>query len=390
MAERHRRDERAEPDARRLAAERGERHPRVGRARARVALADAHVVVGTEERVESQLLGEPGDREQLVVGRALLRLGEDAQPHGREATRSHAPRVVAAASPRGDAARPHACSAVVLNVDHWPALDRPLMIVALSGLGRRGRGGRGRGHGPARAARPTRIRSRRSTSPTSSTCSRPGRPRDFAEGGMRVIDWPEIQFVAGRAGRDIVARARSRAVAALAGASRPRSSKSRAGSASSRRVTLGGMPALVSHRQSVARARDRDQPFARAGGRSVASRLRRARPARRRSCSTRSAPPGSRASGCGCRCRSTSRDRRRRPRCGRCSRASSSCTALDLRLPSARRARRRVLATASRKGSTARPDVKEIVDRLDRDAPAPSGDELVGEIERFLRSQPEE
>ena len=82
MAERHRRDERAEPDPRRLAAERGERHPRVGRPRARVALADAHVVVGAEERVEPELLGEPGDREQLVVGRALLGLGEDPQPHG--------------------------------------------------------------------------------------------------------------------------------------------------------------------------------------------------------------------------------------------------------------------------------------------------------------------
>ena len=55
--ERHRRDERAEPDARRLAAERGERHPRVGRARPGRTLADAEVVVGAEERVEAELLG---------------------------------------------------------------------------------------------------------------------------------------------------------------------------------------------------------------------------------------------------------------------------------------------------------------------------------------------
>ena len=82
-AERHRRHERAEPDARRLAAERGERHPRVGRARAGSALADALVVVGPEERVEAELLGRLGDREQLVVRRALLRFGEDSQLHRR-------------------------------------------------------------------------------------------------------------------------------------------------------------------------------------------------------------------------------------------------------------------------------------------------------------------
>jgi hypothetical protein len=41
-------------------------------------------------------------------------------------------------------------------------------------------------------------------------------------------------------------------------------------------------------------------------------------------------------------------------------------------------------------GLAARPDVKDIVDRLDRDTPPPSGGELVDEIEKFLRSQSEE
>ena len=43
------------------------------------ALADALVVIGPEERVEAEPLGALRDREQLVVGRALLGLGEDAQ-----------------------------------------------------------------------------------------------------------------------------------------------------------------------------------------------------------------------------------------------------------------------------------------------------------------------
>ena len=92
---------------------------------------------------------------------------------------------------------------------------------------------------------------------------------------------------------------------------------------------------------------------------------------------------------CGCRCRSTSRVRRRRPRCGHCSPVSSSCTGSICVSKRSTHAPTRI-ATAVEEGLAPRPDVKAIVDRLDRDAPAPSGDELVGEIERFLRSQPEE
>ncbi len=55
----------------------GEGHPGVGRTRPGLALADALVVVGTEERVEAEPLGALRDGRQLVVGRTLLRLGED-------------------------------------------------------------------------------------------------------------------------------------------------------------------------------------------------------------------------------------------------------------------------------------------------------------------------
>ncbi len=74
----HRGHQGAEPDTCGLTADRGERHPRVGGTRSRRALTDALVVVGAEERVEAEALGPQRDGEQLVVGRALLGLGEDA------------------------------------------------------------------------------------------------------------------------------------------------------------------------------------------------------------------------------------------------------------------------------------------------------------------------
>src|SRR4249919_679289 len=72
----------------------------------------------------------------------------------------------------------------------------------------------------------------------------------FAEGGLRVIDWPEIQLVSGRIGRDVVLvhgpepSLRWPAVAAeIVDAAR------RLGVVDA--VTLAGMPALVSHRHAL-------------------------------------------------------------------------------------------------------------------------------------------
>src|SRR5581483_11436221 len=79
--ERDRRHERAEPDARGVAREPGERDPRVGRAGKRVARAHPGVVIGTEEGVETEFLAQPGDGELLVVRRALLRFDEDPEAH---------------------------------------------------------------------------------------------------------------------------------------------------------------------------------------------------------------------------------------------------------------------------------------------------------------------
>ena len=43
--------------------------------------AHREVVVGAEEGVEAELLGGSGDGEQVVVGGALLGLGEDPEVH---------------------------------------------------------------------------------------------------------------------------------------------------------------------------------------------------------------------------------------------------------------------------------------------------------------------
>src|SRR5690606_35357687 len=80
QAERRAGDQRAEPDRGGLAGEAGQRDPGVARPGLAVA-AHGEVVVGAEERIEPQQLALLGDREEVVVGGALLGLGEDAQSH---------------------------------------------------------------------------------------------------------------------------------------------------------------------------------------------------------------------------------------------------------------------------------------------------------------------
>ncbi len=209
----------------------------------------------------------------------------------------------------------------------------------------------------------------------------------FAEGGIRVIVWPEIQIVSGRAGRDIVlvhgpepslqwpgVAAEIVEVAQQVGAVEG--------------VTLGGMPALVSHRQSL-------PVLATATSRSLAQEVGPLRP-------DYAGPTGAQtivqhalgAAGVPCTglwvqvpqyvagSPSPTAVRELLARLVELYRLDLRFQALDARADAYR--------DRVEEGLESRPDVKAIVDRLDRDAPAPSGDELVGEIERFLRSQPEE
>jgi hypothetical protein len=79
-SERHRRDERPQPDPLGVAGQAGEHRPGVGRgqpARPREAL----VVVRSEERLEARGLGPARDRQLLVVGQPLLGLGHQGEAH---------------------------------------------------------------------------------------------------------------------------------------------------------------------------------------------------------------------------------------------------------------------------------------------------------------------
>ena len=82
MPERRRGHEGAEPDAAGVAREAREGGPGIRRTRQRIGVAHREEVVGAEPAVEAEALGGGGLRELVVVARALLRLGEDAQLHG--------------------------------------------------------------------------------------------------------------------------------------------------------------------------------------------------------------------------------------------------------------------------------------------------------------------
>jgi hypothetical protein len=274
----------------------------------------------------------------------------------------------------------------VLTVDHWPTLDRPLMVVALSGWVDAGVAGEGAIHALLEQCTDsddfatldlTDLLDLQQTRPTAR----------FVEGGLRVIDWPHLQFVAGRAGRDIVVvrgpepSLRWRAVAGeIVEAAR------RLGVIDA--VTLGGMPALVSHRRSL-------PVLATATTRSLAQESGPLRP-------DYAGPTGMQtivqhalgAAGIPCVGLWV-----QVPQYVAGSPSPPAVRALLARLAEGHRldlhlhdldTRTDAYLNRVEEGLSARPDVKEIVDRLDRESPRVESDELVDEIERFLRSQSEE
>ena len=80
VPERHRTDEAPEPDRRRLAGETREDRPGVRRRAVGVAR-EVGVVVAPEEGLEPEALGQPGDRQLVVVAQALLRLDHQREAH---------------------------------------------------------------------------------------------------------------------------------------------------------------------------------------------------------------------------------------------------------------------------------------------------------------------
>ena len=259
------------------------------------------------------------------------------------------------------------------------------MVVALTGLGRRRARGRGHDRRARASSSPTPTSSRRSISPISWTSSRPGRPRAGPTTAMRVIDWPSITFVAGRA------RA---ATSSLVAGPEP----------SLRWPTVAA--AIVEVARTLRRARRvharRACPRScRTAGRSRCSRPRRTARSRRRSAPLRpdyggptglqtvvqralgdAGVPGAGLVGPGAAVRR--RARRRRRRSARCSRrlaevgpASSSTCA---RSTSAATRTRRGSKTGSRPGPTCRRSSTSIDERAGGDRPTTSS----SEIERFL------
>jgi proteasome assembly chaperone (PAC2) family protein len=273
----------------------------------------------------------------------------------------------------------------VLSVDHWPELHEPVMVVALSGWVDAGIAGAGaitalreQLDDPDDFARIELVdyMDLQQTRPVA----------HWADDGNRVIDWPEIAFFAGRLGRDIVIVTGPEpslrwpsATAAIVEAARTLDVRDA--------YTLAGMPSLVSHRRPV-------PVLATASHHSLAQEL---APLRL----TYGGPTGlqtivQRALGdAGIRCGalwaqvpqyvsgspSPPAVRALLQRLSEIARLDLDLRPLDARCDAYRN---RVDA-----GLATRPEVQEIVDRIDGEQ-ADTGDDLVSEIELFLRQQPDE
>jgi proteasome assembly chaperone (PAC2) family protein len=274
----------------------------------------------------------------------------------------------------------------VLTVDHWPELERPLMVVAISGWVDAGVAGEGAAGAiveqfaddtPFATIDLTDLLDLQQTRPTAR----------FVEGGLRVIDWPRLEFVAGRLGRDvIVVRGPEPSLQWSAVADEIVRTAERLGVTEA--VTLGGMPALVTHRRAL-------PVLATATSRSLAQEVGPLRP-------DYAGPTGTQtivqhalgAAGIPCvglwvqvpqyvaGSPSPPAVRALLARVAEVHRLQVQLRSLD--------ARSEAYLARVEEGLAARPDVKDIVDRLDRETPPVEGDELVDEIERFLRSQSEE
>jgi proteasome assembly chaperone (PAC2) family protein len=152
----------------------------------------------------------------------------------------------------------------VLDVDQWPSLRDPVMLVALTGWVDGGLAGTGTLAAVAEALEAPRkfatldladLLDLQQTRPTVS----------LTDGVTRKVDWPSIDLVAGRAGRDVVI------VAGPEPSIRWRDVTSTLVDVAQRldvqlAVTLGGMPAPVSHRRPI-------NVLATASSRSVAQEL---------------------------------------------------------------------------------------------------------------------
>lgn len=275
----------------------------------------------------------------------------------------------------------------MLSVEQWPELRQPVMIFAFTGWVDAGFAGSGTVAALAEALGSARLFA--SIDLSELLDLQQTRPTvRIAEGGVRAIEWPTVEMWAGSAGRDIVL------VHGPEPSLRWASFSAEIANAAQRLgvslgISVGGMPVLASHRQPV-------PVFATATTRSFAQELGALRPDYTGPTGLNTvvqhelgqlgipafglwaqvpqyvagspSPPAVRAL------------------LGRITELAQITVDLGPLDERCTEYRARV-----DEGLSQRPDVAELVDRLDAATGGiPSGDELVSEIERFLRSQPDQ
>ncbi len=273
----------------------------------------------------------------------------------------------------------------MLRVEQWPELRTPVMVFAFTGWVDAGFAGAG-----AVAALGEQVASSRrfATVDLSELLDlQQTRPMvRIVEGGVRAIEWPTVELWAGTAGRDVVV------VSGPEPSLRWASFAAEIADAAVRLgvtlgISVGGMPALASHRRPV-------EVLATATGRSLAQEAGALRTdytgptglntVVQHELGTRDIP----ALGLWAQVPQYVAGSPSPPAVHALLARVGEFARLELDL-SALETRRDEYRTRVEEGLAQRPDVAELVDRLDASVgELGSGDELVSEIERFLRGQP--
>jgi hypothetical protein len=270
----------------------------------------------------------------------------------------------------------------VITVDHWPQLHEPVLVVALQGWVDAGMAGAGAidvlrdqlvGADPFAEIDLTDVMDLQQTRPTAR----------WGDDGNREIDWPMITMVSGQLGRDVVivggpepSLAWPAVANSIVDAARHLGVK--------RSFTVAGMPALVSHRRPVpvlATATHRSLAqelaplrLAYLGPTGIQTVVQRALGDAELPCAGLWAQVPQYVSGSP----SPPAVRALIRRLAEIARLDVDLRALDARCSA--------YAERVDAGLDARPDVREVVDRIDAQQHS-SADDLVSEIEVFLRSQ---
>jgi proteasome assembly chaperone (PAC2) family protein len=277
----------------------------------------------------------------------------------------------------------------VLSVDHWPELSEPLVVIALTGWVDAGGAGAGAMNALSEQLENSQIFG--SIDVAGLADLQQTRPTALWRDDARVIDWPRINFECGRlpggregAGRDLVlVRGPEPSLRWPAVASSVVEAARRLGVRQA--ATLGGIPALVSHRKAAVVTASATQ-------RSLAQELVPLRP-------DYAGPTGLQTvvlralgdagiPGAGLWAQvpqyvaGSPSPPAIRALLGRL--AETYNLGIDLRSLDERS---RAYLRRVESGLDARPDVKAVVDQIDERQEGGTGD-LVAEIEQFLRSQP--